>query len=231
MLTKRRLLIVVLLIPLFAMPMSGFDLTPFECVKVARSEHGRSVAVSDMQWEPVNNSTSAVKATRVTVRIYGEMEKLWRVGKLNAPMTFWGDSPMWTVTLDGDRVEACPIPLLSDGAEYLVLLSQTGFVATPQQIVMRIFKAPSRTGPESEWGRGVVVKELTLKDLFPGRPTSQDVGGERTAEWFDEGAFTWGRDNHSLLYKSGSGDGLSIDLLTGSVIDCSKKSAYARTGY
>jgi hypothetical protein len=210
--------------------MSGFDLTPLECVKVARSEHGRSVVVSDTQWESVNNSTDVIKPTRVTFRIFGELGN-YSVGKLNAPMTFWRDSPMWTVTLDGDRDEDCPIPLLSDGAEYLVLLSQTGFLLTPQRIVMRIYKKPSWTAPEGEQGRGVPVKELTLKDLLPGRQISQNVGGERTPEWFEEGAFNWGRDNHSLLFKSGSGDSVSIDLLTGSVIDCNKQSVYACTGY
>ena len=36
------------------------------------------------------------------------------------------------------------------------------------------------------------------------------------------GSFHWGRDNHSLLHKSAWGESVSIDLITGSITDCTE---------
>lgn len=228
MLRGLRFLVLVFLAS-FAMPSLGLDLSYITCVKVAKSEHGDSVAVADAHWEPVKNVSGAVKATQVTFQIFSEA-KFYGVGKLNAPVTLWEDVPRWTITLEGDHAEGCLIPLVSDVGDYLVLLSQPGGL-TSQEIVMRLYKAPSRTAPQGEQKRGVLVKELTLKDVSPGRQIPPAIVGNETSQWFAGGVFNWGRDNQSLLFKSGSGDSVSIDLLTGSVIDCNKQRVYACTGY
>ncbi len=214
-------------VALFAIPMPGWDLSYLTCVKVARSEHGKVVAVADTHWEPVKNSP-AVKATKVTFQIFREAE-FSGIGKLNAPITFWEDPPSWTVTLDGDRAEGCLIPLVSEVGQYLVLLSEAGSL-TSQKIVMRLYKGPSRTAPEDQWGRGVFIKDLSLKDISPGWQTPPGPV-THTVQWFAGGTFNWGRDNQSLLFKSGWGDSVSIDLETGSVTNCNREKVHACTGY
>jgi hypothetical protein len=228
MLRGLRFLVLVFLAS-FAMPSFGLDLSYLTCVKVASSEHGRSVAVADTHWVSVKNQLGAVKATEVTFQIFPEAE-FYGVGKLNAPVTLWQDMPSWTVTLVGEHAKGCLIPLVSDIGEYLILLSQPGGL-TPQEVVMRLYKAPSRTAPEAEQKRGVFVKELTLQDVSPGRQVAPALVGDGTPQWFAGGVFNWGRDNQSLLFKSGLGDSVSINLLRGSVTDCNKQRVYACTGY
>ena len=116
--------------------------------------------------------------------------------------------------------------MVSDGADYLVLLNNIDGV-DPRNTVMLLYKAPSRSEPNRElWGLGVFVKQLTLRDLWPERffleilPEQFFVGEPITSgtpAWFDGASFEWGKDNHSLVYETSSGDATHIDLNTGAV--------------
>jgi hypothetical protein len=229
MATNHRLLALMIVL-LLALPASA--LSYLRCVKAASSSDGRFLVVSDTQMEPVKGEPYAYKITRLTLQIFSE-EKFGIPGEKppSLPMTFWLDSPaLWTVVLGDDKAQPCPLPLLSDAAEYLVLLGQQeGF--DPHNVVMRIYKEPSRTGPPSEWGHGVLVKELTLKDLWPGRKFSDAPVTNGAPLWFERGTFQWGRDNHSLLHKTASGESVSVDLDTGFVTDCTKQTVYTCEGY
>jgi hypothetical protein len=223
---------VALMMLALSLPLSAYDLSHTECVKAARSDDGRFLVVSDTQFEPSKQFPGAHTVTQITYGIFSQQEFIYPgADKLTSPMTFWADSPpLWTVVLGHDKAVFCPIPLIL-GSQYLVLLDERRDFY-PGWVVMRIYKEPSRTGPASEWGKGVLVKELTLAELRPGHKLSNGpYTNAGTPMWFAGGTFQWGRDNHSLLYKSATGEFVSIDLNTGSITDCTKQSVYGCTGY
>jgi hypothetical protein len=214
-----------------SLSLPAYDLSHTECVKAARSDDGRFLVVSDTQLEPSKQFPGTNTVTQITYGIFPQQEFIYPgVDKLTSPMTFWADSPaLWTVVLGHDKAVFCPIPLIL-GSQYLVLLDERRDFY-PGNVVMRIYKEPSITGPVTDWHHGVLVKELTLRDLWPGHKFPNEPITNGTPLWFSGGTFQWGKDNHSLLHKSAWGESVSIDLITGLITDCTRQSVFACTGY
>jgi hypothetical protein len=199
-----------------------------ECfIKAASSVDGRTLVISEMQLEPMKDHPQAHRIAQITFQIFPQGN--FQNYRFAAPITAWTYSALWRVVLSSeiDHLRlGCLIPMVSDGADYLVLLNNIDGV-DPRNTVMLVYKAPSRSEPNRElWGLGVLVKQLTVRDLWPERfflemfPEQLFVGEPITSgtpAWFDGASFEWGKNNHSLVYKTSSGDVTHIDLDTGTV--------------
>lgn len=187
------------------------------CVKAASSNDGRFLVVSERQTEPIQGEPVAHKIIKQTFQVFPAQELLRY--NLKMPITAWHDLVLWQVELEPNDERwmfGCLVPLLN-GAEYLVLLNDTDGV-NPRNIAMLVYRAPSRTEPNrAVWGRGVLVRQLTARDIWPGHKFTDETVTDGTPSWFEGGTFEWGKDNHSLLYKTRWGDDIHIDLNTGSV--------------
>jgi hypothetical protein len=196
------------------------------CVRAARSTNGGSLVVFDEELEPVGDGSHGWRPLRTTYEMFSlqSVEQLSHPpNQITAPMAFWEDSPYsWKVVFepkDGRIMPACPIPILSNDDEYLVLLSQDIGIY-PDLLAMQIYKKPSQTTPLKEWTpRGSLIKTITLKELWPGHkfPTENDWTTAPLPQWFAGSTFDFGNTYHDLIYKTPWGDVIHVDLNTGFV--------------
>jgi hypothetical protein len=208
MLTDRRLL-ALLFLPLFAFPASASSIP---CgPRAAASHDGRFLIVLEEETEPKKDEPGVNQTTRITMNIFPQEDF-----QVTTPMTFWANSgPLWTTVLEPSKIKSlpdCPIPLISDNAEYIVLLLIIDDF-DPRNKVMQIYRRPSNTVPR---GNGVFVKELTLGEIWPEHKFQNEGMNTGTPLWFEGGTFDWGKNSYSLIYKTQWGDSIRIDLNTGS---------------
>jgi hypothetical protein len=110
----------------------------------------------------------------------------------------------------------CAVPLITDDARFLILLA-TGPVF---RSAMRIYRqGDSRDRMEDGTGKGVLVKEIKLDELWP----AEKIGPERswtdsTPEWFAGGRFDFTDDNLQLIHKTPWGNTVRIMLSDGKVL-------------
>jgi len=160
-----------LLVSSLATPASSL----ISCVRAARSSNDGAFVIFEEQLGPIKDRPPEEhRVLRMTYEIFPlrGQEFNYPENKLTVPMTFWEDSTApWEVVFepnDGRPLPACPIPIVSNDAEYLILLAQDQRAA-PDSIAMQIYKRPSQTQLGTEWApRGNLVRTLTLKELWPG---------------------------------------------------------------
>src|SRR5207249_200971 len=81
--------------------------------------------------------------------------------RLTAPASYWTDFLQWSIVLDPKRAnwESCPLPLITDDGEFLILLNRDSGEA-PDRQALQIYRRrdhigdPIREGPD----RGVFIK-------------------------------------------------------------------------
>jgi hypothetical protein len=143
--------------------------------------------------------------------------------KLAALATYWTDWTIWSVVLDDTNQmrnePSCPLPLISDDGELMILL-QTG-PAFADDGVLRIYRRrdhpgdPMREGPD----HGVLIRNIALKDLWPPEKAKQITGWtDETPQWFAGGAFEFSPDSRELIVITRWSNVVHIKLEDGSVV-------------
>jgi hypothetical protein len=189
----------------------------FPCPRAANSTHGNALVIvhDTIDW---HGTTGKLLSSQFTV-----MSKASFINdsqRISAPVTYWGDWP-WAVVLNmknqADRsFSFCAVPLITDDARFLILLA-TGPVF---RSAMRIYRqGDSRDRMEDGTGKGVLVKEIKLDELWP----AEKIGPERswtdsTPEWFAGGRFDFTDDNLQLIHKTPWGNTVRIMLSDGKVL-------------
>jgi hypothetical protein len=141
--------------------------------------------------------------------------------RLTAPGTYFsgGSWAQWGVALDsqnatdGAFTSFCPLPLVTDDGEFLILLAQTPAFSA-DNVVLRIYRWDRKsTGIP---GEGRLVEEFPLKKFY--FPLLESHGfSDESPSWFAGGSWNFSSDNGQLIYKSQYGNTVRITLANGSI--------------
>lgn len=193
---------------LCAAPAIAGPLAP--CIRAASSASGGFLVITDAEF-PL---TSPASAERVTLHVV-PIETFDRDTnhKVDSPNKYWifGGWNGWSVQIEksDNFMSSCPIPILSDDGEYLILLEGMSI-----DWAMRIYR---RAG---EAYKGILVKDITLKDIWPENKWQdwRNAGlTDESPEWFAGGSFAFSADSHTLIHKTRWGNTVRIGLADGSV--------------
>jgi hypothetical protein len=186
------------------------------CVKAVSSSKGNFFVLTELQLQPLTQNSSRVQ--RVFLEVFPK--ETFDNEKFTAPATYWTDWLRWSVVLDGDRLQddpGCPLPLISDDGEFLVLLHMGATLDdTP---VLQIYRRrdhlgdPVRKGPD----HGIFIKAIALKQIWPQSKLGATALTDGTPEWFAGGTFDFSSDYRTLIHKTRWGNTVTINLEDGSV--------------
>ena len=178
------------------------------CIRAASSASGSFLVITDAEF----SHPLPASAERVTLRVIPK-ETFDRdmIHKVASPNEYWisGGWNGWSVQIEkGDNfMSSCPIPIISDDGEYLILLGSFDWA-------MRIYR---RAG---QGYNGILVKDITLKDIWPENKWQEwrNAGWtDETPEWFAGSSFVFSSDSHALMHKTRWGNTVRIGLADGSV--------------
>jgi hypothetical protein len=201
----------VMAVVLFAASAMAGPLAP--CIRAASSASGSFLVITDAEYpHPL-----PAAADRVTLRVVPKQTFAGdTLHKVSSPSTYWisGGWNGWSVQIEqrDNFMSSCPISILSDDGEYLILLNSTPW-ASPNS-AMRIYR---RAG---EGHKGILVKDIGLKDIWPEKKWQEwrNAGWtDETPEWFAGGSFAFSSDSRTLIHKTSWGNTVHISLADGSV--------------
>lgn len=200
-----------LALPAFARP-------TFWCPKAVSSSKGNFLVLSQIQVKP--RPDGAMQIERFSLQVFPKENLFHASDKTTRAATFWEDWQQWDVALDANTVLKCPVPLITDNGQFLIVL-RIGPIFSGDDGVLQIYRCP-RYDPEI--GRtghhGVLVKDIDLKELWSPEKVAANTGtawtGE-TPEWFDGGIFEFSSDSKQLIHKTRWGNTTRIKLEDGSV--------------
>jgi hypothetical protein len=185
------------------------------CITATLSANSRILVLNELTYDapdrtyPQDPRTSTFRVLR---REVDSNEGL----RLNGPDTYWADA-LWSVAFTNrDRLIACPYALVTDDAEYLILVVGG---ANPEGAALSIYRRRDHPGqPRGGSGpdHGVLVREIPLHDLWPPEQIPKMIN-DATPQWFAGGSFSFTSDDRTLIYKTRWGKTLLIDLVTGEI--------------
>jgi hypothetical protein len=119
--------------------------------------------------------------------------------------------------------EPCPLPLITDDGEFLILVHVGPALSTDKGPVLRIFRRrehlgdPLREGPD----HGVFIKDIALTEIWtPDQLAANPIfWDDHTPEWFAGGTFEFSSDYRQLIHKTRWGNTVRINLANGSLSD------------
>lgn len=186
------------------------------CVKAATSKNGNFLVISDTRLELEKDNTARV--LQVSLQVFLREKFVNEKDRVTSPETYWEDTVQWSVVLDSTNsalVSGCPLPLITDDGEFLILLNS---YATDS--ALRIYRRrdhlgdPRRQGPD----HGVFIKDVTLREILAADKLAgvQRITDE-SPQWFARGTFDFSPDCRSLIHKTRWGNIVRISLQDGSV--------------
>ena len=128
------------------------------CLKAAASKNGDFLVVVERQQGFGQSS----------LQVFPKENWVNAKDKLSAPTVYWTDSMRWGIVLEPQRQtwESCPLPLITDDGEFLVLLNRDPFLADRE--ALQIYRRrdhigdPIREGPD----HGVFIKAISFKEIL-----------------------------------------------------------------
>jgi hypothetical protein len=191
----------------------------FRCPKAVSSSKGNFLVLSNIQVKPGPDGT--LKIERFSLQVFPKENFIHVSDKTTRAATFWEDWPQWDVALDANAILKCPVPLITDNGQFLILL-RIGPIFSGDEGVLQIYRWDHRYDPEI--GRtphhGVLVRDIDLKELWSPEKVAANAGTtwtDETPEWFDGGIFEFSSDNKQLIHKTRWGNTTRITLEDGSV--------------
>lgn len=168
----------------------------FPCIGATLSAKGNTLVVEH------HDETSGQKPRTSTFTVLRRYVDPNEGHRLNGPDVYWGGLS-WRIAFHRSDWIACPYVLVTDDGEFLVIVDSGNGPSA-----MSVYR--------HQLNHGVLVRELRLRDLWP--PERVPVSAtDETPEWFAGGSFAFSPDNRALIYKTGWGTTLKINLDTGVV--------------
>jgi hypothetical protein len=130
--------------------------------------------------------------------------------------TYRDGEPGWSVSLpSGERFNVffCPLPLITDDGNYLVLLGNTSAGGS----ALRIYRRPKQSSTEGVLVRQIDLREIWPEDKWPAANEKYDMNELRQPEWFKGGKFSFSPDCRNLIYGTRWGTTVHINLANGAV--------------
>lgn len=166
-------------IPAYAGPL-------FPCVKAVTSKNGNFLVVIGRKLESNaddGKSANSARSYQLALSVIPKEDFINSKDKLIAPATYWTDRPIWSVVLGPNHMQnedGCPLPLITDDGEFLILL-KTGPTFANEPAILWIYRRRDHPGDPIGEGpdHGVFVKDIGLTDLWP-------LDKAREVTWTDE---------------------------------------------
>src|SRR5437660_4779928 len=130
------------------------------CLKAASSKNGNFLVITDVLLEPQHGNTLRVR--RATLQVFPK-ENFNARERLIAPVTHWTNWLQWSVVLrprNKQPVTACPLTLITDDGEFLIVLH----LHTADFDALQIYRRRDHIGDPARRGldHGVFIKNITL---------------------------------------------------------------------
>ena len=213
----------VSLILALAVPASAGPLPT--CVRAASSKNGNFLALMNMQLEPQQSSDGVTRRIRgFSFEVFPKENFINAKDRLTAAGMYFTDWAQWGVALDGRNptdqlfTSSCPVPLVTDDGEFLVLLAQAP-AGSLDWGVLRVYQRDHTS--REVLGHSRLVRELALKNFyFPLHlipMLEPPCCTDESPAWFAEGSFDFSSDDRQLIYWSHSWHSVRITLGEGSV--------------
>ena len=201
----------------FACGVPAFAGAPFPCIKAVTSKNGHFLVIAERDVEP-----NAAGSHQVSLTVRPREDFINEKDKLVAPAIYWTDSPIWSVVPISDPFnEGCPLPLITDDGEFLILLG-IGPMFPNNGPAMRIYRRRDHPGDLIKEGpdHGVLVRDVTLTDLWPldkVRALTNTLWTDESPQWFAGGNIDFTPDNREMIVTSRWGNAVRIQLNDGSL--------------
>jgi hypothetical protein len=176
------------------------------CFSAVSSASGAFLVITDAEF----SHSSPHGAERDTLKVvHGATHKV-----LASNMYWSSDFVGWNVVLtkDDSLLSTCPMLLISDDGNFLLLLSNDGVDSA-----LRIYRRPE------QGHSGVQVRDIPLKEIWPGQKWREwqeqhaMVMDGSSPEWFEGGTFQFSSDSRVLIHKTRWGNIVHIHLSDGTV--------------
>ena len=197
---------------------------PPPCVKAVSSKSGDFLVLMDMQLDPPQSKDGVTRRIRgFSFEIFPKENFINAKDRLTAPGTYFSDGSwaQWGVTLDsrnttdGPFTSSCPLPIITDDGEFLVLLTAMPALSADFKI-MRIYQR-DRTSREIP-SHGRLIKEILLKEIWnPLRLRPLNGFDDESPTWYAGGTFVFTSDDRELIHTTRWGNTVRITLGDGSV--------------
>lgn len=214
---------VLLLVLGSAMPVLAGPAPP--CTKAVSSKNADFLVISNFQLEPLQSSEGiGRRIQQFSFEVFPKEKFINAKDRMTAPATYWTDgSPAeWGVVLDSRTTgnwaftSFCPLPLITDDGEFLILLATVPAMSADYWAVLRIYRWDRMA--KGIPGHGRLVREIPLEEIWsPLRLASKNGATDETPEWYAGGTFNFSSDGKQLIHKTRWGNTVRISLGDGSV--------------
>jgi hypothetical protein len=185
------------------------------CITATLSANSRILVLNDLTYDDPDETHPRYPRTSTFRALRREVEPN-EGHRLNGPDAYWTHA-LWSVVFTNrERVIACPYALVTDDAEYLILVVGGPY---PEGAALSIYRRRDHPGQPlggSGPDHGVLVREIPLHDLWPPEQIPKMIN-DATPQWFAGGSFSFTSDDRTLMYKTRWGKTLLIDLVTGEI--------------
>lgn len=185
------------------------------CVAATLSANRNALVINDLTVEGPEGFPQKVIGS--VFRIFKQLEEPTAGLRITGPDTYWRSGPLWSVQFPNQETSsiiACPYVLVTDDAEFLVLVMDQ-----PSSTALRIYRRREHLGqPRIERGpdNGVLIRAIPLDEIIPPPSSVLERGfTDHTPQWYSKGDFTFLADNRTLLYRDKVAGTVRIDLATG----------------
>jgi hypothetical protein len=201
-----RRLPLILLLPFFSS--YAVASAPPPCIKAASSSSGQFLVI-----------TRGYAAGQTALTIYKKEPFLNQEDRLSSRGTYWGDTAQWTVVLKTQPTVfevRCPLSLITDDGEFLILLNEGSPFDPGLQIYHRRdhLGDPVREGPD----QGVFIRTITWRELWPKGTVPDQTWTDSSPQWFSGGTFEFSQNNQVLVHKTRWGNTVRIHLADGVLV-------------
>ncbi|MGB8129070.1 MAG: hypothetical protein WCG81_04705 [Candidatus Angelobacter sp.] len=183
------------------------------------SSNGQFLVLADAVMKPGSENNTEVKS--ISFQVFPRERFINAKDKLSTPATYWTNWARWSIVVRPEQLhsmQGCPVPLISDDGEFLLLL-QTGFISANDH-VLEIYRCDhSASKGASSTNLGVFVKGLSLKEFWPTSelPSRGTMWTDESPQWFADGSFIFSSDDRQLIHKTRWGNSVRINLTDRSV--------------
>ena len=199
--------------------------TPPPCIKAASSKNGDFLVLMNMQLDALQSNDGVARRIRgFSFEVFPRENFINAKDRLTAAGIYFSDWAQWGVALDRRNTtdqlftSSCPLPLVTNDGEFLVLLAQVP-AGSADWGVLRIYRRDRTSREIPDHGR--LVREIALKEfyvplyLIPVLEPPYCTDGSPV--WFVGCSFGFSSDNRQLIYLSHYWHTVRITLGEGSV--------------
>ena len=188
------------------------------CVGATLSANQHVLVINDLMFDDPDE-THIRKVTGSTFHIVQQVNEPNSGLRMSGPDHYWPQwslGSLWSVPFSSNQSPgfvACPYVLVTDDAEFLILLENG-----PSRTALRIYRRREHPGQlriDKGPDHGVLVRAISVDEI---RPAPSSVLGrtwtDHTPQWYSGGDWILSKDNRTLVFRM-ENNSLRIDLATG----------------